>query len=1072
MTMAEGLDTAQANLFLQKGFDLSRKTATRDSAVYFHLKAEEIFAEAGMWDEYIQSMANRGKMKVFAGNFHPAEKILTSADSIGQIHLPNNHPSIATVFHWTGLMHYLRSQHNEADKILDSALQIRLEALGDSSAETAGTYNVMGLNFWRMGKLDKALEFFEESLRIRTNLYTEKNGTVAAVYNNIGLIYLQKGNFDLSLSKFQKSLSIRKELGITRSRNVGNNYMNIGNLYRKKGNYRKALEQYEEGLDIFIESVGENHSSVGAMYVNLGQSSDDLGDREKARNYYLKALDNFKVNYGEYHERIAIVYNRLGIIYLQNGDYSTSLTHLHEALRVNKKVFGPVHHSISVTYSNLVEYYLDTEDYHKALHYANQTLKTNEQVKGQENPKRGTYYFKLAEVYENIDQKEKAKELYLKGIENDRKFYGARHQVVSDGYLKLAQNAYSQDNNSEALIFIQKALIANSSVFNSSEIKDFPSSDDFLGPIQALKILQAKAQFLEKEGENETALEAIFLADKVFATIRKAITSSQARKEWTNFILPLYEKGIHLTYQLYQETEDEIWIEKAFSLSERSKSSLLLEALKASEAVQFAGLPDEVIQLETSLKLDLSAYEDQIFEEKQAGEKANKEKIAFWEKKLFDKKITYDSLIQKLEKEYPEYYQLKYNLETASIPEIQTILEPGVALLSYFIGNDRLYAFALSRDNYSFQVFDEVSKFEKDIENFRTVSIDSNLPFTDQVRTGYRLFWQLIEQPLKDFESINHLILIPDGKLGYLPFELLPTEQVENTEIDYQQIPFLLLSYGTSYAYSATLMLENTRTKITSNESYIGFAPDYPLSLESENAVRGEFEAPELPPFALSGIKDEVNDANSLFGGKTFLAQMATEENFKSLLDKPAILHLAMHALVNDEEPLQSRLLFYQTDDGDSTRKKEDSFLNAYEIYNLQLNAQLAVLSACNTGYGQIQRGEGIMSLSRAFMYAGVPSIVTSLWRAKDQPAKEIMKFFYQNLKEGLAKDQALREAKITYLQNADPLRSHPANWANFVIIGDPKPLRLNSSNIIWSWALIGLVLLGLGGIFLIKRKK
>jgi CHAT domain-containing protein len=128
----------------------------------------------------------------------------------------------------------------------------------------------------------------------------------------------------------------------------------------------------------------------------------------------------------------------------------------------------------------------------------------------------------------------------------------------------------------------------------------------------------------------------------------------------------------------------------------------------------------------------------------------------------------------------------------------------------------------------------------------------------------------------------------------------------------------------------------------------------------------------------------------------------------------------------------------------------EDARLHAYEIYNLRLGSNLAVLSACNTGYGEINRGEGIMSLSRAFMYAGCPSIVMSLWRAKDQPTTQIITRFFEKLKDEIPKDEALRQAKLNYLQKADPLKAHPANWATFVLLGNAEPVQVITSTRKW----------------------
>jgi CHAT domain-containing protein len=189
--------------------------------------------------------------------------------------------------------------------------------------------------------------------------------------------------------------------------------------------------------------------------------------------------------------------------------------------------------------------------------------------------------------------------------------------------------------------------------------------------------------------------------------------------------------------------------------------------------------------------------------------------------------------------------------------------------------------------------------------------------------------------------------------------------------------------------------------------------------------------------------------------------EMANENWFKKNAQNYNILHLAMHALIDDEDPLRSKLLFSQTNDS-----TEDGFLNAYELYNMKINADLVVLSACNTGYGKLVKGEGVMSLSRAFMYAGCPSIVMSLWKAEDKSTASIMVNFFRHIKQGEFKDEALRNSKLNFIQNADPLTAHPFFWANFVVVGDNSPIDTTSYAWIWIILIVIIVIAIIGGIY------
>ena len=213
-------------------------------------------------------------------------------------------------------------------------------------------------------------------------------------------------------------------------------------------------------------------------------------------------------------------------------------------------------------------------------------------------------------------------------------------------------------------------------------------------------------------------------------------------------------------------------------------------------------------------------------------------------------------------------------------------------------------------------------------------------------------------------------------------------------------------------------------------------APVYDKSLKksSESFNRSDIIISNLN--SLDHSREEVNNVVSIMKGKALIGDDATESNFMINAAKYGILHFAMHTLIDDEDPMASKLIF--TQNNDST---EDGLLNAYEIYNLKLNAKLAVLSACKTGTGKLSKGEGIMSLARGFLFAGIPSIVMTMWEVEDISGAEIMTEFYKQLKVGIGTDEALRNAKLTYLKQSDPLQSHPYFWAAYVQIGKTTPI-------------------------------
>jgi CHAT domain-containing protein len=205
----------------------------------------------------------------------------------------------------------------------------------------------------------------------------------------------------------------------------------------------------------------------------------------------------------------------------------------------------------------------------------------------------------------------------------------------------------------------------------------------------------------------------------------------------------------------------------------------------------------------------------------------------------------------------------------------------------------------------------------------------------------------------------------------------------------------------------------------------------------------------------------EVGSISNEISGEAYYDESASESVFKSEAGKHGIIHIATHAFTDDESPSYSRLLF--NSNGNSG---DDGILYAYEIYNLRLNSELAVLSSCNTGMGRLVKGEGIFSLARAFMYAGVPSVVMSLWDIDDRSTAEIVVGFYKRLSNGETKSDALRNVKLDYLRQSDQLTANPVYWAGLVSIGDQAPVKIEPKGNVLMTVAVALILLI--GIFLI----
>lgn len=324
----------------------------------------------------------------------------------------------------------------------------------------------------------------------------------------------------------------------------------------------------------------------------------------------------------------------------------------------------------------------------------------------------------------------------------------------------------------------------------------------------------------------------------------------------------------------------------------------------------------------------------------------------------------------------------------------------------------------ITKSTVSFDVLSDLKAIEQVTDQLIGSLIDINA--TDQSAAALA---DLILPPFPD--EINDLIIIADKKITQIPFEMLRHGQG-------------LLLERMNVSYAGSVQLYHVQKQLANNKSapvkWTGFAPEYAVNRLPNN-------------------QQEVNKIGALTDGKKITGMSATKNKFLEEAPKATVLHLAMHAEIDKTNPMLSKMYFYGV--------KDSGELTASEVYNLDLQADLVVLSGCSTGLGKSESGDGVMSMSRAFTYAGVSSTVMSLWQVSDKETSELMVSFYENLKKGQAKNEALRNAKLSYLKNAKaPELQHPYYWAGFVVSGDVTPMYDNKPW--WLYILISAALLGM----------
>jgi CHAT domain-containing protein len=508
------------------------------------------------------------------------------------------------------------------------------------------------------------------------------------------------------------------------------------------------------------------------------------------------------------------------------------------------------------------------------------------------------------------------------------------------------------------------------------------------------------------------------------------------------------EDGLRLGYQLFLKSKEEHYLKDCFSIAEKSKSILLLENIRRVN--RFAGINKEWQDKERDLKSEILYYEQEIYHAT-AKEKNTKQLLTLREE-YNQTRHQYALLMEKIKKENPHFYHLRFDRNAISEATIQSeLLANGDALIEFFIGENQMAIFGFSKKSSYAEVQDTPTDLNYKLLQFRKLltSADSLTPGKEYDRLAKELFAVLMANCLKSLGPVTRLIIVPDGILGYLPFEVLQEQREGNSP--------LISNYTITYAYSASYLHEQVfKQSSPASHFFAGFT--------SDANPAGVHKSPGLA--ALKYARKEITTISETLGQGYKVFDHCTKQEFMDNAPDYTVLHLAMHATTNDENPMFSAMMF------SPSKADSNSFdpLFAIDLYSFQLKAKLVVLSACETGLGEWHRGEGIISLSRAFAYSGVPSSVISLWKVPDKATSILMKSFYGHLKSENSKDAALALAKRDFVKNY-PQMSHPYYWSGFILMGDHRSLEF-PENRLWIYILSGITILLLTTLFFWRRNQ
>ena len=840
----------------------------------------------------------------------------------------------------------------------------------------------------RLGRINEGLELAQNTLNYLESNDIKDSNILAKTFNVIGDGFLNLGRNDQALEYLLKSLEQYQLAGETNTPDIAKCYNDLGIVYWNNGNNNLALQYHENALNI-RSKLEDNQSSESAdSYNNIGLVYSDY-DFPKATNNFYKALNIYKEVLGKTHPKVSLCLNNLALVSDQQENYMQAQEYLNEVLNIWNSVFDGDHPNKAFTYLSIGRVNYHEKQYDLAIYNLEKALKS---------------YHML---------------------------YGNKHPEVANTYNQLGGVLLAQGNFEEAIDSFQKGIYANlynqepTDVYSNPELKNYYNADILLFS------LQQKAKALESLHYNKTlkmrelkhSLSTLELADQLVSRIRKIRLSEKDKLSLSEKASEIYEAGVQMCFEMSEMSiNSKYYLEKAFDFAERSKSSTLLSAIQDTNAKQFSGIPSELLEKENNLKNDIAFYERKL------AENSGDDQENILRSKLLTLNGEYNNFIQELENKYPKYYNLKFNENQISLADLQKALDSKTAFVTHFITADRVYYFYCTNDKFKIYNTPKMEKFGNYVSGLRNaIKYDSREHFLTAA-TG--LYKQLF--PRDPSKNIQNLIIVPEGNLATIPFEVLLQKEAEAS--GYSNLPYLINKYNISYDNSATLYAQRKKEI----ESYQGETDDIllvaPVNFNQEYYANVTSNLNDLP-----GSENEINEIRLLFKSKdhntTVLSDDdATEFNLKGQqLHKYKYLHFATHGMVDESKPELSRIFLRPT-----YNDKEDGSLYSGEIYNIDINADLVCLSACQTGLGKVSKGEGIIGLSRSLLYAGAENLIVSLWTVSDNSTSQLMIDFYHN---HLYSDSyntfsgALRKAKLKLI--GDDQFSKPYYWAPFILIGE-----------------------------------
>ena len=831
---------------------------------------------------------------------------------------------------------------------------------------------------------------------------------------DLGYINDRLNNYTDAVELYQQSIMLYKSFEAEMNADLGLAYNNLATVYGKIGFFSERLNSFEQAQYYWekdkVTKSDIRNSWLIALYGNMMKLYIEYGDVNKASQLF-KALTQVPTK----ELKTTDVFNklRLNIMYFS---FTNQLNRIESQLEKLRTLFSGLteagkalnSHFYLAALLHISDYYYQNNLHDKALEISTQAEKTAIAFKQDYYEMRSyTEQSKLATANKEYT---KAITLLDKALaKNDQQAIGLVNVV--NILIKKSNLQLKLHHHSQALTTLEKAMsvLVGKAITKPQEINlkvfEHQHSSYF---VKAIKDAAAVYREMYNQTQNnETAQNAKYL----FEMAAKVFNLYYQNGEYNASLDSLNKEINEGIYEMY--TALNLPLNPKILANIEANNSQVLRNEFRRKFLQFLSTDRSLLTQRNLLQLQLNKSKDTT-------------------KGLHRKLASLDSVIAIKDPRYQSIYNEKINLQN-----IQNHLGKDELLINYSVGKQRVYATVISQNNIGLYRLAETSSLKRKLNAFYKTLQNPQRKFIPQAK---ELYGQLVAPFQKELKNFKNLTIVPNDFLHYLPFEVLENEKSA-----------LVSTHHIRYSNSLAMwyfLRNNLHQPKQHQETLVAFAPDYDIPKDTIPIGNNRFKD-------IQGARIEAEKISATLKGDLFLNKEATVENFINHSSAYKIYHLAMHAVLNEEDHNKSRLIFHNNESFD--------FSTLYEMY---FPADLVVLSACNTGVGKLAEGEGLLSLSRALTYSGVRSSVYSLWEVPDTETSEIMVSFYNYLQEGQDKAASLAKAKKDFIAN-NPLKSHPYYWAGFVVNGDISPIDVTNNDWLW-YGITGSIVIG--GLFFLRR--